>query len=346
MDKDAVKKLWHTCFNDGDPFLSWYFDNVFNENNTLFYNGSCMQYIEYEMVVRKKRTAAPYILGVMTEPSMRNKGQISHLFKDMFALLYKRGYEACTLIPFNFDFYRRYGFECVSEHEEYRGGCEDFAKFNPSPAAAGVSEGFDYTELSRIYTRFAESLDGYIVRDEAITRHLLEIMQREGVRCFYRKDLGYLLFEMAPDRIDIIEFCALSAQAAEGLLAAVYRLGASKPWSIRALPGSLDGVLGISGVIKPHAMGRIINARKAVNGLEGDFELRLSDEFILQNNGAFIAGDGGKRYVMDIKTFSALYFGALTPTKAQAAGQLSGDVRPLEKAFKKRVNYFNLLGWV
>ena len=35
IDKDQVVSVWNYCFEDGEDFVKYYFENVYDENNTI-----------------------------------------------------------------------------------------------------------------------------------------------------------------------------------------------------------------------------------------------------------------------------------------------------------------------
>ena len=35
IDKDQIVSVWNYCFEDGEDFVKYYFENVYDENNTI-----------------------------------------------------------------------------------------------------------------------------------------------------------------------------------------------------------------------------------------------------------------------------------------------------------------------
>ena len=35
IDKEQVVSVWNYCFEDGEDFVKYYFENVYDENNTI-----------------------------------------------------------------------------------------------------------------------------------------------------------------------------------------------------------------------------------------------------------------------------------------------------------------------
>ena len=118
--KPELKKLWKLCFNDSDRFIQFYFDNIYqNQNSLVFLNENhdfpvaFLQIIPYQIKIGQNLYNAGYISGAMTHPEYRHKGYMHKLLTASFEEMRKKGYDYTFLIPQKKELiamYAKYGF--------------------------------------------------------------------------------------------------------------------------------------------------------------------------------------------------------------------------------------------
>ena len=118
--KPALKALWEICFEDSEKFINFYFDCIYqNENSLIFLDEknipiAFLQIIPYQLKLGKTVYNAGYISGAMTHPEHRKKGYMRQLMNVAFSEMKKLNYTFTFLIPQEerlFDFYTKLGYE-------------------------------------------------------------------------------------------------------------------------------------------------------------------------------------------------------------------------------------------
>jgi predicted acetyltransferase len=118
--KAALKEMWKRCFpTDTDAFVDFYFDAVYQNDETLIYLDdkqpvAALQMIPYTIKTGHTLHPAGYISGVMTHPDYRKRGYMKKLLNASFEAMQAKGYDYTFLIPqeeWLFGFYGKYGFQ-------------------------------------------------------------------------------------------------------------------------------------------------------------------------------------------------------------------------------------------
>ena len=118
--KPKLVEMWKLCFGDSDEFIRFYFDKVYQDNNTLVLLSdnsilvASLQILPYQIKIGEKMHNAGYISGAMTHPEHRKKGYMAQLLKAAAEQMKKQGFTFLFLIPqeeWLFDFYAKYGYE-------------------------------------------------------------------------------------------------------------------------------------------------------------------------------------------------------------------------------------------
>ncbi|GHT72986.1 hypothetical protein AGMMS50262_03260 [Bacteroidia bacterium] len=117
--KAGLKAMWKLCFPaDTERFISFYFDEIYKNNETLLYliddkPVASLQMIPYPVKTGNRIQLGGYLSGVMTHPDFRKRGYMSELLTVSFDEMEKKGYAYTFLIPQNeelFDLYAKYGY--------------------------------------------------------------------------------------------------------------------------------------------------------------------------------------------------------------------------------------------
>ena len=96
IDKEQVVSVWNYCFEDGEDFVKYYFENVYDENNTIIIEEndevlSALQLNKYTIDLRDNKYDVSYVVGVSSKPEVRGIGYMKHLMAYTLEELYKNG---------------------------------------------------------------------------------------------------------------------------------------------------------------------------------------------------------------------------------------------------------------
>ena len=116
-----AKKLWAICFpEDDEEFIDYYFAErtaancvfgAFDNANlvSMLCRDSRMMFANGELV------PVCFVSGVSTDPAYRNRGIVRTLMSKLDSDLICEGFAAALLQPFDFDFYKKLGYEVFSK---------------------------------------------------------------------------------------------------------------------------------------------------------------------------------------------------------------------------------------
>lgn len=92
---DNIKEIWNYCFNDGESFVEYYFNNKYNNNNTIVACEdkdivSSLQLNQYKIKLDDKEYETSYVVGVSTFPQVRGRGYMKKIMEYSLNELYKK----------------------------------------------------------------------------------------------------------------------------------------------------------------------------------------------------------------------------------------------------------------
>ncbi len=157
--KEEVCRLWKTCFDDPEEFVSFYFDKVYRPENTRVAREggkivSALQMLPYPMTWFGTETLVYYISGASTLPEHRGKGTMKKLLTESFGEMHTRNGMFSILIPqeeWLYHYYARSGyapvFACTPE-------CCEFPSVVPSPVVEKPGFPACLREASALYAFF------------------------------------------------------------------------------------------------------------------------------------------------------------------------------------------------
>lgn len=232
--KQQVKDLWNYCFYDTDPYLSWYYDNIFKPENTVaaLENDrvlSVMQILDFDIVIRGKTYACGYIAGVSTIPEFRGKGLATKVMEATEQLARSRGKEFVMLTPSIDNFYEKFGFTSCYERLEFSYMPSDF-KPQRSYCTSKKATKEDAELLADIYNEYMKDYDGYVVRTIKDFADIIEQYSLEagGVYVFYDKNdkpVSYIVYDLSDRTIFADEIAYTNQNGLDGALEFIYLHG-------------------------------------------------------------------------------------------------------------------------
>lgn len=231
-DTAQVRALWETCFDDTAAFVQWYFSHYYRAENTLGIfqpNASqdtlvaSAQMIPYRIQLRGCAVPCGYIVGVDTAPSARNQGYARTLLRACLAEQRRRRQPLSLLMPFEGQFYYRYGWpfcyfhqQILVEPRELRCAAQKWGEIRQAELLEALPQ------LMAVYQQFVQPYHGVILRNEQQWRWLLMDAALEHTQCFLLEEngqvQGYCLWTPLKGKIFIREMAWCSAQARAGLL--------------------------------------------------------------------------------------------------------------------------------
>ncbi|MGM9526255.1 MAG: enhanced intracellular survival protein Eis [Peptococcaceae bacterium] len=307
QDLPQIQALWSQCFDDTPAFVQWYFRRYYQAQHTLgIFDGATLlasaQMIPYTISLRGSCVPAAYIVGVDTAPEARNQGCARTLLQECLRMQRLRGQSISLLMPFEGQFYYRYGWPFCYFHQQMM---LEPQELRCAAAPWGAIRQVDIFEaipkLERIYQRFVQGYHGTVCRDSRQWQLLLEDAAMEHTLCFLLEQegvaQGYCLWTPLKGKIFIREMAWCCAEAKAGLL---YFLEQNVPAGQKLwleLPDDDDLVFQLAAAKKsvvryPFLMARIVDVVQCLEAIhyplqQAQVDLAVTDTFAPWNQGVF-----------------------------------------------------------
>ena len=207
-------KMWKLSFEDKDEFISFYFDKVYRDDNTLvllsddnFSVVAALQILPYQIKIGNKIHDAGYISGAMTHPGYRKKGYMQQLLLAAFEEMKKKNYTFTFLIPQKeclFDFYAKYGYE-----KAFAMTIETVNLTNDNIESSDVEvysnfENLPLEEIYHSYCGFLSQKKNVVLKTKEQFRLVVEDLFIDKGRIFYLKKNG-IVFAVNEEKVFIKE---------------------------------------------------------------------------------------------------------------------------------------------
>lgn len=309
IDKDQVVSVWNYCFEDGEDFVKYYFENVYDENNTIIIEEndevlSALQLNKYTIDLRDNKYDVSYVVGVSSKPEVRGLGYMKHLMTYTLEELYKNGEIVSLLMAIDYRLYKRYGFDHCYDQIQYNLRTDELLGFRLSSKLRKAT--FEDAEtLSRIYTKAMESLNGYAVRDEAyFNRFMKEVSSESGYIYIDEENNSYIAYYIQGDTFFVRELIYNNISSLKSMLAYIYNHNTQCKKTVINAPVD-DKIKLIIANLKtceikliPFMAGRVINFEKYIESLNScnidtqkinneSIKIKVIDKYIKQNNSVF-----------------------------------------------------------
>ncbi|MGA9289732.1 MAG: GNAT family N-acetyltransferase [Anaerobacillus sp.] len=331
--------------------------------------------IDFETWIAGKTVAMGGVASVATYPEYRRGGRVASLLRHAFLEMKNKGQTISFLHPFHISFYRKFGYEVLSNWKKLKLKKEDFIPF---PQVNGkvrrIALEQVYENLNPIYEAFAKRFNGMLVRTESWWKERVysDGFLFAGYRNEENRLTGYVYYQVKDRTIEIEEFVCLDGEARRGL------------WNYICQHDSMidDGTLltnesdqlpfllvnpKVKTKVEPYFMARIVDVENFLR--QYPFELDKSESFFLHitdeqaewNNGSYhISGEGINVYRGDkinsscthppkrglscnVNTLTALLTGYQKPDFLYEAGLLKGpekEIAVLQKVITNRETNF------
>ncbi len=379
QDTSQIRDLWNYCFDDTPDFIDFYFQTCYQADNTLVAEEegriqSCLQILPYSMFLRDREIPISYIVGVATWPEFRGFGLVRELLKFTDTILQERGIFQSILLPFQYDFYRKYGWEICYDFLTYKNiefsSCHSLVKqITNSTGHANfikVDLNDDFAKITKCYNQYMKRFHGYLIRGKREWNKLIHDAILDGGTCYLYEvngdPLGYIIYTIQDKELHIRELVYISPDAKFALLNLAFsHKGQVEQISRKTHSWDIDYfyMQDSRGKLEKETfvMGRIHNIIDALSGLPYSGEklvLKVKDNFYRKNNGNFmISQKNGVSFVekteqepdgvLDIRTLNQLLWGYISPEIAITEGLIHSNsierLINLEALFPKEHNY-------
>ena len=382
IDKDQVVSVWNYCFEDGEDFVKYYFENVYDENNTIIIEEndevlSALQLNKYTIDIRDNKYDVSYVVGVSSKPEVRGLGYMKHLMTYTLEELYKNGEIVSLLMAIDYRLYKRYGFDHCYDQIQYNLRTDELLGFRLSSKLRKAT--FEDAEtLSRIYTKAMESLNGYAVRDEAyFNRFMKEVSSESGYIYIDEENNSYIAYYIQGDTFFVRELIYNNISSLKSMLAYIYNHNTQCKKTVINAPVD-DKIKLIIANLKtceikliPFMAGRVINFEKYIESLNSCnidtqkinnkyIKIKVIDKYIKQNNSVFkISVYDNKIKIqrveedydieLDINSITQLAFSYLNTdeifmlNEIDESSLINTQKELLNALFEKRINYIDEL---
>lgn len=299
------------------------------------------------------------ISGVTTHTEHRRKGYSRTLMDATLVRMAEAGYVAAGLIPFDYAFYRKHGFEMCAVAYEARVKPETLPKY-PEAACVQVWESKHLMGLKAVHAAVGARRAGAVERRGERWNYIIWNNRRRMVAERGQGIEGYLLYDLVEhgQRLRAREFLYTSEFARRALVgwlaknperAREVSMADSLDAASRTFPqladfrhAAPDQAMSAYQAM-PNLMLRTLNARAAleqavaVRGAPSQtVTIEIKDPLLNQNAGPWALSDkierveGRAQIRMEIGAFSAMLGGGLTPVEAMATGAIRGDTGAIE----------------
>lgn len=302
------------------------------------------------------------ITSVATPPEHRRQGYLKQLLVATMNELREKGYGISTLYPFYFPFYKKFGYEQVSDDQQVTVKIEQLEKFKSKMAGRWKELGAEqWEDFKAVYEQFCRGKFGMLTRDkqwwEAIFRAWKDTVYKPylwyDAKGQPRAYVVYALEDLKEERdreVGVRDMAWTDLAAKQEALAFLANHDSqAKQVSWRSAPDDeifalLDNPREAKIEQRPGYMLRILDVIRALTErpwpkeVKGAFTLALRDDLLEWNNLALqleVAGGEAEVKILsdrskaalscDIRQLSQLYAGYLSPVKLARLGLLEAQ---------------------
>ena len=174
--------------------------------------------LELHTYIAGKPFAMGGLAGVATWPEYRRQGFVGKLLLHSLEAMKEKGQTISFLHPFEFGFYRKFGWETYTEYKSYTLMPNQLPPRLVSPGRVERVNGYEL--LYEVYECYAARYNGSLKRDEKWWKHRINV-QNPTKRVIYRDGAdsvqGYLIYSVANKELKIKELICLNDEARDAL---------------------------------------------------------------------------------------------------------------------------------
>lgn len=336
------------------------------DNDTLV--SQCAVY-PMQIQIFGKRYSMGGLTGVGTYPEYSNMGLMHKLLEQALKNMRSKGQYICYLYPYSIPYYRRKGWELISDKISYE--IEDYQLPKNRQVAGSVHRvKFDSEELKKTYEYYAEHTHGAVIRDDLAWNEYWLWDQDDIMAAIYYNENdvpeGYVIYWIEDDVFHIKDMIFNNEEARTGL------------WNfVSAHLSMIDKVEGntytdeplaflfedasIKEVISPYYMGRIVDFSSFIadypfkaDVIDREWRFSMTDPIMECNQGSFllrISKEGKGEAVkisekctdkISIQTMTTMLMGYKRPDYLARIGRIESNEKTidmLEDAIEQQTPY-------
>lgn len=180
---------------------------------------SKMTILPLESVIQGKTFAMGGIASVATWPEYRHNGFVKRLLTHGLRVMKEAGQTISYLVPFSFAYYRKYGWEYITDYKKYTINVHQLPRHLATSGTIVRKSKADYSILKPIYDAYALRYNGMLKRSDDWWQH--NVLRGEKTIAVYfdvtQKPRGYMLYTVKNEEMAIDELIALDEDARRGL---------------------------------------------------------------------------------------------------------------------------------
>ncbi|WP_144552432.1 enhanced intracellular survival protein Eis [Bacillus sp. X1(2014)] len=306
------------------------------------------------------------IAGVATYPEFRRNGYVNALIIESLNQMRNNNQIVSLLHPFDISFYRKYGWEVLSEQKKLTFEKVNLKFLETQPGfIKRYSKESHNEEIEEIYQQFCTQHNGMLKRDTNWWKQ--HVYNEDSQLAVYyhsaNEAMGYILYQVKDRKMEVEELVALDHDARKGLWnficqhdsmveTVTINLASHDPFPY-PLPQPK-----VKMELSPYFMARVVDAEECLRKFpflpeNESLFLHLEDTHAPWNNGSYLLGKGEIRVFkektggqcvhppkkgiqLNINSLSAILFGYKRPMELFEMGYLKGTMTEIE-LFEKMV---------
>lgn len=331
---------------------------VFDENKMI----AKTHVIPLSLMIKREIYDMGGIYGVATYPEYRRKGIVNELMDMSLKLMNEKGDLVSYLHPFDIGFYRKYGWELISNLKKTTVEAIDFSYDKTVEGRVIRPKGFErLPDMNEIYLEYIKKYNGMMARPE---KWWMENKYEDNYSpaIYYDENnipKGYMFYKINEDVMEISEYIYLDEKSRKGLFNFISNHDSMvKRAEIITTDDEPMYFLFDNPVVKteilPYFMGRIVNLERFLKKYLKDSKstqkitLWIVDESAPWNQGKYEINreeiqfskyseipfkeiDFEKELLIDIGTITALLLGFQRVGFLREAGKLKGEKERIEE---------------
>ncbi|RFB38409.1 MULTISPECIES: GNAT family N-acetyltransferase [Brevibacillus] len=309
------------------------------------------------------------VTGVGTYPEYAGFGLIQALIKKSLTIMKEKGQTISYLYPYSIPFYRKKGWEIISDMIDYQIKDTQLPKMY-EVSGRMIRADFTHPDLQQVYATFAEQTNGAMLRNSIAWNERFRWEKDElSVAIYYNAEdqpTGYLYYRVEDETFYVAEKVYLDEDARQGLwnfirahISMVYavkgKIFTNEPIAFLLEDGEIEQK------ISPYYMGRIVDVKGFLERFPfirtncSEIILHIEDPLLDWNNGTFVltwdeenriqitneAKEGG--ISLTIQTLTTMMMSYKRPTYLYKIKRLHGSIEAvgwLEKMIPNETPWF------
>ncbi|MBP1970897.1 putative acetyltransferase [Virgibacillus natechei] len=289
------------------------------------------------------------ISGVATWPEYRRRGMVKHLLYHALKQMKQNGQALSFLHPFSFAFYRKYGWEHTFTNQQYSIPVERLKnKWDAKGYVRRIQP--DIELLHGVYTEYAKSFNGMLVRDEKWWEQRVLKDKSLQIAVAYDTDdhpEGYLLYKVKENVLTVKEMVYHNLNARKLLLDFMGNHDSMANTVSLTVPEGDNLALLLDDPtfeqkLQPYFMARIVDVRAFLKEYpfqgEANLSITVEDSFFPENSGTYSLQHSGERLddhkasiYCSIQVLTGMLLGYKRPKDYEQAGLLNGDGQAIDQ---------------